>query len=93
MSNTKKLTLICTFNEGNGPEILFQCDAKGNLYINGKKIDQKLNDKYKNNPDYKSYFEKDNHFKFSSVKLCKYLAYKVVSKSYLKKYFNTMSNL
>jgi len=39
---------------------------EGNLYINGKKVDQKLNDKYKNNPDYKSYFEKDNHFKFTS---------------------------
>jgi hypothetical protein len=38
----------------------------GNLYINGKKADQKTNDKYKNNPDYRDYFRKDGNFKFKS---------------------------
>ena len=39
---------------------------EGNLYIDAKKVYQKVNDKYKNNPDYKPYFNKDNHFKFTS---------------------------
>jgi len=38
----------------------------GSLYINGKKADQKVNDKYKNNPDYKNYFKKDGQFKLKS---------------------------
>jgi len=38
----------------------------GNLYINGKKTDQKTNDKYKNNPDYQNFFRKDGNFKFNS---------------------------